>query len=88
MKTVVSKLAYALVLGATLVAATAPSRAEIDYPVCKTGGGDVGIGSGSCKFISFEQCRESSAGYGMCYANPIHAAPAATSAAQRRAKRG
>ena len=81
-----SKLSGALLLpGIMLVAAsTTPARAEIDYPFCKTGGGDVGIGSGSCKFTSLEQCRESSAGFGMCYANSAYVPPTG----QRRAKRG
>jgi hypothetical protein len=86
MKSVCSRLACALVpLGFLLVVSTMPSRAEIDYPFCKTGGGDVGLGIGTCKFTSLEQCRQSSAGYGMCYANQAYVAPAAPAA--RRAKR-
>jgi len=87
MKIVFTKQTCVLLpLGFILAATTVPSRADIDYPFCKTGGGDVGIGSGSCKFTSLEQCRESSAGYGMCYANPTYAAPGAQTA-QRRARR-
>jgi hypothetical protein len=73
-----------LLLGVWIV----PACAEIDYPFCKTGGGDVGIGIGTCKFTSLEQCRQSSAGYGMCYANPAFVAPAAAPAVTRRARRG
>ena len=87
MKNSLAKLMPVVVLLSLLVAAsTTPSRAEIDYPFCKTGGGDVGLGIGSCKFTSLQQCRDSSAGYGMCYANPAYVAPA--TAAQRRARRG
>jgi uncharacterized protein DUF3551 len=86
MKIVLSKLAHAVVpLGLLLGVWIVPARAEIDYPFCKTGGGDVGLGIGTCKFTSLEQCRQSSAGYGMCYANQAYVAPAAPAA--RRAKR-
>ncbi len=77
----------ALSLGIIMVASVAPSRAEIIYPFCKVGGGDVGTGVGSCNYASLEQCRVSSAGYGMCFANPAFVAPAATPATQHRAKR-
>ena len=70
-----------------LTASAAPSRAEILYPYCKSGGGDVGIGIGSCNYTSLEQCKISSAGYGMCFPNPAYVAPAATPVVQRRAKR-
>jgi hypothetical protein len=78
----------ALSLGAIMVASTASARAEIIYPFCKVGGGDVGTGVGSCNYASLEQCRVSSAGYGMCFANPAYVPPtAAAPATQRRAKR-
>ena len=87
MNIVVAKLACALLLlGLIVVASITPVRAEIDYPFCKTGGGDIGIGVGTCKFTSLEQCRQSSAGFGMCYANQNYVSPAA--AAQRRSTRG
>ena len=74
--------------GLFLVASIAPSRAEILYPFCKVGGGDVGTGVGSCNYTSLEQCRISSAGYGMCFANPAYVAPAAAyGQPQRQAKR-
>jgi hypothetical protein len=82
-----SKLLCALGTLGLLAASTTPSNAEIVFPFCKVGGGDVGIGVGSCNYTSFEQCRISSAGYGMCTANPAYVAPAAAPAAQRRVKR-
>jgi hypothetical protein len=80
------KLLYSFAALGLLAASASPSRAEITYPFCKVGGGDVGIGIGSCNYTSLEQCRISSAGYGMCFANPAYVAPAAAPAAQRRAK--
>jgi hypothetical protein len=89
MKHIFSKFARALVTLGPLVAATGtPLRAEIIYPFCKVGGGDVGTGVGYCNYASFEQCRISSAGYGMCVANPAYVPPAAAPAMRWRAKRG
>jgi hypothetical protein len=87
MKTGLSKLLYALGTLGLLAASATPSPAETIYPFCKVGGGDVGIGIGYCNYATFEQCRISSAGYGMCTANPAYVAPAAAPVAQRRAKR-
>jgi len=89
MNIVFAKSARALLLlpCVMVVAATAPSRGEILYPYCKVGGGDVGTGVGSCNYTSLEQCKLSSAGYGMCFANPAYMPPAAATAQQRRAKR-
>jgi len=81
------KLLCALAALGLLAISATPSRAEILYPYCKSGGGDVGIGIGSCNYTSLEQCKISSAGYGMCFPNPAWVAPAATTVAQRRAKR-
>ena len=86
MKARVSKLLCSFAALGLLATSAAPARAEITYPFCKVGGGDVGTGVGSCNYTSLEQCRISSAGYGMCTANPAYVAPAP--AAQRRAKRG
>ena len=83
MKSIRSKLMGAAALGITLAALSAPARAEIIYPFCKLGGGELGTGAGACYFSSFEQCRIASAGYGICQANPAYVAPAA----QRRTKR-
>ncbi len=86
MKNMLAKLMAALVpLGFILVASIAPSRAEIIYPFCKVGGGD--LSNPVCNYSSFEQCRVSSAGYGMCNANPAYVPPAATPAVQRRTRR-
>jgi hypothetical protein len=88
MKSTRSKLLFlAGAPGLFLVASIAPTHAEITYPFCKVGGGDVGTGVGSCNYTSLEQCKISSAGYGMCFANPAYVAPAAAPAARRRAKR-
>ena len=88
MKTSVARLAWTVVsLGPLLLASSTPSRAEITYPFCKLGGGDLGTGSGYCNFSSFEQCRIASAGYGICQANPAYVPPAAPPAGPRRAKR-
>lgn len=89
MKIVLSRWACALMMAGLLIAASRTlAHAEILYPFCKVGGGDVGTGVGSCNYTSLEQCRVSSAGYGMCLANPAYVAPAATPATQHRAKRG
>ncbi|HSQ04135.1 MAG TPA: DUF3551 domain-containing protein [Burkholderiales bacterium] len=87
MKNIVSKLVCAaLSLGLLAIAMNVPSRGEIIHPFCKVGGGD--LSNPVCNYSSFEQCREASAGYGMCTVNPAYVPPAATPAAQRRAKRG
>jgi len=86
MKTSVWRVAWTVgSLGLLLFASSMPSRAEITYPFCKLGGGDLGTGSGYCNFSSFEQCRQASAGYGICQANPAYVPPAPVSA--RRLKR-
>jgi Protein of unknown function (DUF3551) len=87
MKINVSKLLrIAVPLGFVIAASASPGHAETIYPFCKVGGGD--LSNGVCNYSSFEQCRVSSAGYGMCNANPAYVAPTATLPAQRRAKRG
>jgi hypothetical protein len=88
MKSTRSKLLFlAVALGLLIVGSTRSSNAEITYPFCKVGGGDIGTGVGSCNYTSLEQCRISSAGYGMCFANPAYVAPAAAPAGLRRPKR-
>ena len=78
----------AALLGFIIAASTASSRAETIYPFCRLGGGDIGTGVGACNYASFEQCRQASAGYGMCTANPAYVAPGTPAMPQRRAKRG
>ncbi len=79
-----SKLARTAAPLAVMIAAICtPSRAEITYPFCKIGGGDVGTGVGSCNYTSLEQCRISSAGFGICQANPAYVPSTAASAARR-----
>lgn len=87
MKNVVSKLVCAaLSVGLLTIAMNMPSRGEIVYPFCRVGGGD--LSNPVCNYASLEQCRETSAGYGMCTANPAYVPPTATPAVQRRTRRG
>jgi len=87
MKNVVSKLVCAALSARFLtIAKNMPWRAEIVYAFCRAGGGD--LSNPVCNYASLEQCRETSAGYGMCTANPAYVPPTATPAVQRRTRRG
>lgn len=88
--TITTKSAQLVLLLAPLILASAPpAAADTIFPFCRSGGGDVGIGTGACYFSTFEQCRTSLAGFGTCFANPAYVPPApATAPTQRRAKRG
>jgi len=70
-----------IALGALITAASiygaAPARAEIDYPVCRSGGGDEGGYSMRCDYSTLEQCQATAAGIGgSCVMNPFYASKA------------
>jgi hypothetical protein len=66
----------ALITAASLQMAT-PARAEIDYPFCRSAGGDVGYGNMRCDYSTFEQCQATSSGLGgSCLQNPFYHANA------------
>jgi hypothetical protein len=68
-----------IALGALITAAgifhmASPARAEINYPVCRTYGGEGGV-STRCDFTTLEQCQATSAGIGgSCNMNPYYTA--------------
>ena len=71
-------------------ASSEPASADTIFPWCRSGGGDVGIGTGACYFSTFDQCRTSLAGFGTCFTNPAYVptTPANAPTAQRHARRG
>ena len=71
-------LAGALTMGAiaSIMLATTPARAEIQYPWCAEYSGDEGNGT-NCGFSTLAQCRATISGIGgNCYENPMYSAPA------------
>jgi len=60
--------------GAAALMAPAPASAEIVYPWCvQYPGGQEGIGSTICSFVSRAQCQQTAMGMGaMCMQNPAY----------------
>ncbi len=56
-----------------LVAGTAPSAAEVNYPYCIINGG-MSEGSMSCGYTSLAQCMATRVGTDMCVVNPRYQA--------------
>jgi Protein of unknown function (DUF3551) len=84
MREVLFGSACAVVFAITLI----PARAEVNYPYCAMTPGGYGTASGSCGFVSLEQCRQTVQGSGgWCQANPVYSVGSAPTAdAPRRAR--
>lgn len=68
------KIAVIMALAFTgLVAETAPSAAEVNYPYCIINGGRS-EGSWSCGYVSLAQCMATRIGTDMCVINPRYQA--------------
>jgi hypothetical protein len=66
-----------IALGALLTAVSifqvaGPARADVDYPVCRSGGGE-GSYAVRCDFTTLEQCQATASGTGgSCIVNPYY----------------
>ena len=77
----------AFISAASIFYAAAPARAEIDYPVCRLGGGEGGYAM-RCDFANLDQCRATTAGIGgTCLPNPSYNSSNANASYQGRVRR-
>jgi hypothetical protein len=62
----------ALVTAASIFHMTTPASAEIDYPVCRSLGGEGGY-TMRCDYATIEQCQATASGIGgSCIMNPYY----------------
>jgi hypothetical protein len=62
----------ALITAVSIFHGAGPARAEIDYPVCRSGGGEGGSYL-RCDFTTLEQCQATASGIGgSCIVNPFY----------------
>ena len=79
----------ALITAASIFYAAAPARAEVDYPVCRSGGGEGGVSTLRCDFATLAQCQATASGIGgSCGMNPYYAANANTNVNANASYRG